>query len=208
MKIVSWNVNGIVACRRKGFLKFLGDTKPDIVCCQEIKTKCPLNTPGYLQFWNPAARSGYAGTLILTRREPLSCKFEMGNEELDGEGRVIALEYRDYYLLNVYVPSINTYSGPDRIDFREKWDTAFREYVSKFSKPVIIAGDFNTVREYIDSYPESEKNVPEGPLFLPKTKANFEQLLSLGVVDVFRTLYPNKEGAYTWWGPKKQKPRR
>jgi len=97
MKIVSWNVNGIVACRRKGFLKFLNDAKPDILCCQEIKTQVPLNTPGYLQCWNTAKQKGYSGTLVLTRREPLSCSYKLGIEELDNEGRLITLEYPDFY---------------------------------------------------------------------------------------------------------------
>ena len=93
LKITSWNVNGIVSCRRKGLLKFLATNKPDIVCLQEVKTKCPLNIPGYLQFWNPAKRPGYAGTLTLAKKEPLSCTFGLGQESLDEEGRLISLEY-------------------------------------------------------------------------------------------------------------------
>ena len=92
MKIISWNVNGIIACRRKGFLRFLADTKPDVVCCQEVKTKCALNTPGYQQFWNPALRSGYSGTLILAKQEPLSWSTGFGNSKFDEEGRLITLE--------------------------------------------------------------------------------------------------------------------
>jgi len=132
MKIVSWNVNGIAACIRKGLSKFLADVRPDILCCQEIKTKCPLN----------------------------------------------------------------------RVEFRGKWDRAFRDFVFELPKPVIMAGDFNVVRAYIDSYPENEKNNPETPLFLPQTKGDFEKLLSCGFVDAFRALYPGREGAYTWWEPK------
>lgn len=105
MKIISWNVNGIAACRRKGFLKFLSDTNPDIVCCQEVRSEIPLNTPGYLQYWNPAKQKGYAGTLILTRREPLSCVKGMGIRRFDDEGRLIALEYKEFYLVDVYVPT-------------------------------------------------------------------------------------------------------
>lgn len=202
MRIVSWNVNGIAACRRKGFLKFLADVKPDILCCQEVKTRCTLHTPGYLQYWNNAKRAGYSGTLVLTRREPLSFSYGMGIEEFDTEGRLITLEYKDYFLVNVYAPSLNPHSAPDRPDFRSAWDTALREYVSKLSKPVIMAGDFNVARAFIDSYPENQKNVPDDPVFQPETRENFEQLLAAGFVDVFRTLYPQKEGAYTWWGPK------
>ena len=101
MKIVSWNVNGIVACRRKGFLRFLADTKPDILCCQEIKTQCPLNTPGYQQFWNKAKQPGYSGTLVLAKQMPLSWSTGFGIEKFDIEGRVITLEYRDFYVVNV-----------------------------------------------------------------------------------------------------------
>lgn len=202
MKIVSWNVNGIAACRRKGLLKFLSDTKPDIACFQEVKTKCALSVPGYRQYWNNAERPGYAGTLVLTRREPITCKFGMGIDELDTEGRLITLEYKDYYVLNVYVPSLNTYSEPSRLEYRNKWDAAFREYISSLPKPVIVAGDCNVTRSYIDSYPENQRNNPDTPLFEPEIRANFEQLLSCGFVDVFRALYPEKEGAYTWWGPK------
>ena len=202
MKIVSWNVNGIAACRRKGLLKFLSDTKPDIACFQEVKTKCALSVPGYRQYWNNAERPGYAGTLVLTRCEPITCKFGMGIDELDTEGRLIILEYKDYYVLNVYVPSLNTYSEPSRLEYRNKWDAAFREYISSLPKPVIVAGDCNVTRSYIDSYPENQRNNPDTPLFEPEIRANFEQLLSCGFVDVFRALYPEKEGAYTWWGPK------
>lgn len=202
MKVVSWNVNGIAACRRKGFLKFLADVKPDIMCCQEVKTKCALNTPGYRQYWNNAERAGYSGTLVLTRREPLSCTCGMGIEEFDREGRLITLEYRDYFIVNVYAPSLNPHSAPDRPDFRSAWDNAFREYVCKLSKPVIMAGDFNVARAFIDSYPENQKNVPDDPIFQPETRDNFEQLLSSGFVDVYRALNPQKAGAYTWWGPK------
>lgn len=119
MKLVSWNLNGLAACRRKGFLRFLAGTAPDIFCCQEIKTKCPLRTPGYFQYWNPAKRKGYAGTLVLARREPLSFALGFGVEELDEEGRFIALEYPAYYILNAYFPSVHPHMGPDRRAYRE-----------------------------------------------------------------------------------------
>lgn len=202
MKIVSWNVNGIEACRRKGFLKFLADAKPDIVCCQEIKTQCSLATPGYMQYWNPAERPGYSGTLTLTKREPIFATFGMGVEQFDAEGRLITLEYKDYYLINVYAPSLNPHSAPDRSDFRIAWDEAFREYVSKLTKPLILCGDFNVTRAHIDSYPDNEKNESDNPLFCSASREGFEQLLSIGLVDAFRALHPRKEGAYTWWGPK------
>lgn len=202
MKIVSWNVNGIVSCRRKGLLKFLASSKPDLVCFQEIKTQCPLTVPGYLQFWNPAKRPGYAGTLTLARKEPLSCAFGLGREELDEEGRLICLEYRDFYVLNIYVPSLNTYSPPDRFAYRRSWDQALREYVVRLPKPAILCGDFNVTRSFLDSYPDNQDNAPTAPFFTSEIRDAFEQLLALGLVDVFRALYPTMEGAYTWWGPK------
>lgn len=202
MKIVSWNVNGLARCRRNGFLKFLSDAKPDVLCCQEIKGQCPLKTPEYLQFWNPAKHSNYSGTLVLTKRQPISFQYGLGIEKFDDEGRLIALEYKDYYIVNVYAPSIHPHNAPDRPDFRREWDTAVREYVTKLPKPVIMCGDFNVAREYIDIYPENQKNTPEDPLFISEERAGFEAFISSGFVDVFRAFYPQKEGAYTWWGPR------
>lgn len=204
MKIASWNVNGIKACLRKGFLKFLSDVKPDIICCQEVKDKgnCALNTPGYFQFWNRGERPGYAGTLTLARKEPLSYTCGMGIEKFDNEGRMITLEYKDFYVVNVYVPSVHPHMHPDRPDFRREWDEALRVYIARLTKPVIIAGDFNATRAWIDSYPQNQKNEPDNPIFCSDVREGFQQLLSIGLVDAFRSLYPSKEGAYTWWGPK------
>ena len=199
MKVVSWNVNGLARCRRNGFLKFLADAKPDVLCCQEIKGECPLNIPGYLLFWNPAKRSNYSGTLVLSRRQPLSCQYGLGIDKFDNEGRLITLEYKDYFILNVYAPNLNTHSSPERLDFRMEWDKSLREFVTKLPKPVIMCGDFNVTREYIDIYPENQKNTPEEPLFQSEERASFETLLSAGYIDVFRAFYPQKEGAYTWW---------
>ncbi len=202
MKIVSWNVNGLARCRRNGFLKFLSDTNPDVLCCQEIKGQCSLKTPEYLQFWNPAKHSNYSGTLVLTKRQPISFQYGLGIEKFDDEGRLIALEYKDYYIVNIYAPSTHPHNAPDRPDFRREWDTAVREYVTKLPKPVIMCGDFNVAREYIDIYPENQKNTPENPLFISEKRAGFEAFISSGFVDAFRTFYPQKEGAYTWWGPR------
>lgn len=192
MKIISWNVNGIIACRRKGFLRFLADTKPDVMCCQEVKTKCALNTPGYQQFWNLAVRSGYSGTLILAKQEPLSWSTGFGNSKFDEEGRLITLEYADYYIINVYVPSVHPHNSPDRPDFRLEWDEALREYIANLPKPVVLCGDFNVTHAYIDSYPENGKNEPDNPLFRSEVRDGFDKLLAAGVVDAFRVLNPNK----------------
>ena len=202
LKIVSWNVNGLAACCRKGFLRFLAAEKPDIMCCQEIKTVRPLNVPGYEQYWNPAQRPGYSGTLVLAKQTPISWSAGFEDGELDEEGRVITLEYRDYYVVNVYVPSIHPHNAPDRPDFRIKWDAALRKYLLGLQKPIILCGDLNATRAYIDSYPENGKNEPDNPLFRSEERASLERLLEFGLIDAFRTLNPSKEGAYTWWGPK------
>ena len=132
----------------------------------------------------------------------MSCSLGFGIKEFDAEGRTITLEYKDYYVVDVYAPSLNPHSNPERPSFRADWDEALREYVCKLPKPVIMAGDFNVTRTFIDSYPENQKNVPDDPFFLPETRENLEQLLAAGFVDVFRALYPQQTGAYTWWGPK------
>ena len=124
MKIASWNVNGLARCRRNGFLKFLADSKPDVLCCQEIKGKCSLKVPGYLSYWYPAKRSNYSVTLVLAKRQPLSCWYGLGIKKFDNEGRLITLEYKDYFIVNVYVPNLIPHSAPDRLDFRIEWDRA------------------------------------------------------------------------------------
>lgn len=202
MKIVSWNVNGLARCCRSGFLKFLADARPDVLCCQEVKGEYPLAVPGYLAYWNLAERANYSGTLVLTKRQPLACRNGLGAERFDREGRMITLEYKDFYLINIYVPNLNPHSSPDRLDFRLQWDKEVREYVRRLQKPVILCGDLNVAREYIDVYPENQKNTPEEPVFLSDERAGLEALLAEGLVDVFRAFYPQKEGAYTWWGPR------
>lgn len=172
------------------------------MCCQEIKTQCPLNTPGYEQFWNPSQERGKSGTLVLARQPPLSWSTGFGIDRFDCEGRLITLEYKDYYIVNVYVPSIHPHNAPDRPDFRLDWDTALREYIAKLPKPVVLCGDLNATSAYIDSYPDNGKNEPDDPLFRSEVRDGLEKLLSVGLVDAFRVLHPNKEGAYTWWGPK------
>lgn len=203
MKIVSWNVNGLEACRKKGFLKFLKATTPDIVCCQETKVnpKFQIKTPGYKQIWNHGKQPGYSGTLVLTIREPLSYSFGFGIEKFDAEGRLITLEFEEYYILNVYTPSIHENNSADRPDYRREWDKALREYVGTLPKPVIMCGDFNATATDIDTYPKPDK-MPDDLFFLPETRDGLLRLLETGFVDVFRETYPTKEGAYTWWGPK------
>ena len=197
MKIASWNVNGLAACKRKGFLRVLANSRADIFCCQEIKAHCPLSTPGYSQFWNPAQRPGYSGTLTLARKEPLSVRYGMGIREFDEEGRLITLEYNGYYIMNVYVP--NSQSGLARLDYRTAWDAALCAFVQSLDKPVILCGDFNVARDFIDVYPAHVQNDPDPPGFQSSEREGMERLLALGLIDVFRTLHPQAEGAYTWW---------
>lgn len=203
MKIVSWNVNGLAACKRKGFLRVLARSCADIFCCQEIKTRCPLSTPGYLQFWNPASRPGYSGTLTLARKAPISVRYGMGIDHFDEEGRLILLEYEEFYVVNVYVP--NSQSGLARLEYRTAWDAALREFLRSLDKPVILCGDFNVARGYIDIYPENLRNEVEPPGFQSQEREGMDQLLGLGLIDVFRTWYPQVEGAYTWWSMRLKK---
>lgn len=203
MKIMSWNVNGLAACKRKGFLKTLFHSKADVFCCQEIKVRCPLSTPGYLQFWNPAKRPGYSGTLTLTKKEPLAVRYGMGIERFDEEGRLIILEYDAFYIINVYVP--NSQSGLARLEYRTAWDVALRNFIRTLDKPIILCGDFNVARSCIDIYPENLRNEPESPGFQSQEREGMEQLLALGLSDVFRTWYPHVEGAYTWWSARLNK---
>ncbi len=202
MKIISWNVNGIVS-RRKSFIKLLKNESPDIFCVQEVKTECLLDVPGYELYWNLAERKGYAGTLVLTKRKPITCIKGIGVEEFDAEGRVTALEFRDFFVVCVYVPSFNTGSPPERREYRLGWYRAFRAYVSSLSKPVILCGDFNVVHETIDFYPEELREDAVLP-FQQEAEAreDFELLIGLGFTDAFRALHPNTEGVYSWWGPK------
>ena len=140
--------------------------------------------------------------MILAKQPPLSWTIGFGIDKFDCEGRLITLEYKDYYIVNVYVPSIHPHNAPDRPDFRLEWDTALREYIVKLSKPVVLCGDLNATRAYIDSYPDNGKNEPDTPFFRSEVREGLEKLISVGLVDAFRVLNPNKEGAYTWWGPK------
>ena len=207
MKLVTWNVNGIKACiKNNGLYTLLNSVKADIYCLQEVKSKAELDIDNYYQFWNLCQnKKGYSGTLVLTKKEPLSVKFGIGNEFMDQEGRCITLEFEDFILINVYVP--NAESGLERKSFRSEWDTAFFEYVKTTEKPLIICGDFNVARESIDIYPENLRNIPNPPGFLPEVRSAMEHLLERAkLYDVYRTLHP--EGiSYTWWSNRMHKRR-
>jgi len=201
MKMVSWNVNGLRSCLDKGLLNYLRGASPDIIAIQETKVNARLSDvelPGYTAEWAFAERPGYSGTLCLFRRKPLSIAHGLGNTELDQEGRLIRLEYKDFYFVCVYVP--NSQGGLTRWCYRLDWDTAFRDYIESLqtSKPVIVAGDFNVAHNFIDIYPENLRNVEKPYGFLTEERDGFNTLLEIGLVDIFRELHPDA-GAYSWW---------
>lgn len=200
MRFVSWNVNGIRACVKKGFEESFSNLDADIFCIQESKMQkdqLKLDTPGYHQYWNYAIRKGYSGTAIFTKQEPVSVKNGLGIEEHDQEGRLITLDMGDYYFITVYVP--NSQNELKRLDYRMKWEDDFREYVSGLSKekPVIICGDMNVAHKEIDlKNPASNHH---NPGFSDEERGKFQELLDAGFVDTFRYKYPDQRDIYSWW---------
>ena len=200
MRFVSWNVNGIRACVKKGFEESFSNLDADIFCIQESKMQkdqLKLDTPGYHQYWNYAIRKGYSGTAIFTKQEPVSVKNGLGIEEHDQEGRLITLDMGDYYFITVYVP--NSQNELKRLDYRMKWEDDFREYVSGLSKekPVIICGDMNVAHKEIDlKNPASNHH---NPGFSDEERGKFQELLDVGFVDTFRYKYPGQRDIYSWW---------
>lgn len=200
MKLISWNVNGLRACIKKGFYDFFKEIDADIFCVQETKMQqgqIEVIVDGYEQYWNSAVKKGYSGTAIFTRLKPISVAYNIGIEEHGNEGRVITLELEDFYLVNVYTP--NAQRGLERIEYRMAWDDAFREYVSKLDekKPVIICGDLNVAHNEID-LKNAKSNIGNAG-FSYEERGKFEELLDAGFTDSFRHLYPDVTGAYTWW---------
>jgi len=200
MKLISWNVNGIRACIKKGFLEFFKDSDADIFSIQETKLQAgqiDLDVPGYYQYWNYAVKKGYSGTAIFTRREPLEVHYGIGIEEHDQEGRVITLEFGDFYLVNVYTP--NAQRGLARLDYRMAWEKDFQTYLKELDtrKPVILCGDLNVAHQEIDlKNPDSNR---KNAGFTDEERAKMTELLSAGFLDSFRHFYPDVTGAYTWW---------
>lgn len=200
MKLISWNVNGLRACLSKGFLDFFNSEEADIFCVQETKMQkdqADIDTPGYYQFWNSAEKKGYSGTAVFTKTEPLSVHLGLGIEEHDKEGRVITLEFDDFYLINVYAP--NSQRGLTRLEYRMTWEDVFREYINKLNtiKPVIICGDLNVAHNEIDIKNPKANNKNAG--FTPEERDKLTELLQNGLTDSFRKVYPDKVNAYTWW---------
>lgn len=197
MKAVTWNVNGLKSCMDKGLMEFIRTSKADFYCFQEIQGRCQLDTPGYEQYWNLAERKGYSGTLTLAKEKALRVQMELPGNGLNHEGRLIALEYEDFWIINVYVP--NSQSSLGRAAYREAWDAALYDFLTSLEKPIILCGDFNVARTYIDVYPENLRNEEDPPGFIASERDSMEHLLAAGFVDVFRFRYPEQEGAYTWW---------
>ncbi|MGC9327160.1 MAG: exodeoxyribonuclease III, partial [Candidatus Hinthialibacter sp.] len=194
MRLMSWNVNGIRAILKKGFLDFLSGEDPDILCIQEMRAlpeQVDLSLNGYHVFWNPAERKGYSGTAVFTKIEPIQASFGKGAPRHDAEGRVITLEYDDFFLVNVYTP--NAGRKLERLAYRsQEWDPAFLQYVKTLeqSKPVVFCGDLNVAHKEIDlANPKSnEKNTG----FLPEEREWIDKYLDHGFVDAYRQFYPEK----------------
>ncbi len=200
MKFISWNVNGLRAIVKKGFLDIFYALDADFFCLQETKLQegqIDLDLPGYYQYWCYAEKKGYSGTAIFTKHEPLSVTYNLGIPEHDTEGRCITLEYPEFYLVCVYTP--NAQDGLRRIDYRMSWDDAFREHLEglDLQKPVIVCGDMNVAHQEIDL--KNPKANVGNPGFSDEERGKFTQLLESGFTDTFRFLYPDLEGAYSWW---------
>lgn len=200
MKLISWNVNGLRAVVRKDCLDDFLDLDGDVLCLQEIKLQegqIDLELEGYQQYWNYAEKKGYSGTAIFTRIKPLSVRYGLDIEEHDNEGRMITLEFEDFYLINVYTP--NSQRGLKRLEYRMKWEDDFRYYVKNLDKvkPVIICGDLNVAHNEIDlKNPSSNR---KNPGFTDDERGKMTELLGVGFIDSFRYFYPDLEDAYTWW---------
>lgn len=200
MKLISWNVNGLRACVTKGFLDFFKEADADIFCLQETKLQpgqIELDLPGYHQFWNSAEKKGYSGTAIFTKQEPLSVSYGIGIEEHDHEGRVITLEFPEYYVVTVYTP--NSQRELTRLDYRMRWEDDFLSYLKGLeeNKPVIFCGDLNVAHKEIDlKNPKTNRN---NAGFTDQERAKMTALLERGFVDTFRYFYPDQTGIYSWW---------
>ncbi len=200
MKLISWNVNGLRACITKGFYDFFQQEDADIFCLGETKMQpeqAVIETPGYHQYWNSAVKKGYSGVAIFCKEEPLSVSYGLGIEEHDQEGRVITLEFKDFYLVNVYTP--NSKDGLLRLDYRMIWEDAFRNHLNRLDekKTVIVCGDMNVAHQEIDL--KNPKTNRKNPGFTDEERNKMTELLASGFTDSFRALYPDKTDAYSWW---------
>ena len=200
MKLISWNVNGLRACMGKGFPEFVAEAEPDLLCLQETKLQAgqlELELSGYRQYWNYAEKKGYSGTAVFSRQEPLAVTYGLGQEEHDREGRLITLEFEDFFLVTVYTP--NAQEKLARIDYRLRWEEAFREQLVRLDgrKPVVICGDMNVAHQEIDLKNPGPNRGNAG--FSDEDRGAFGRLLEAGFTDTFRLLHPDATGAYSWW---------
>lgn len=200
MKFISWNVNGLRACVQKGFLDFFNSIDADFFCIQESKLQAgqiDLDLPGYHQYWNYAEKKGYSGTAIFAKNEPLSVSYGIGIDEHDKEGRIITLEYDNFYLVTCYTP--NSQNELKRLPYRMQWEDDFREYLKTLDakKPVILCGDLNVAHNEIDL--KNPKNNRKNAGFSDEERSKMTELLSSGFTDTFRYFYPDAEGIYSWW---------
>lgn len=199
-QFISWNVNGLRACVGKGFLDFLKEADADIFCIQESKLQAgqiDLDLPGYHQYWNYAEKKGYSGTAVFSKEEPVSVSYGMGIEKHDHEGRVITLEFKDYYFVTVYTP--NSQDQLARLSYRMEWEEDFLAYLKALeaSKPVVFCGDLNVAHKEIDL--KNPKSNRKNAGFTDEERAKFTALTEAGFIDTFRHFYPDLENAYSWW---------
>lgn len=200
MKLISWNVNGLRACVGKNFMEFFEEAGADIFCVQETKLQegqIEMNLPGYFQYWNYAEKKGYSGTAVFTKEEPLSVAYGLGIEEHDKEGRVITLEYPEFYFVTVYTP--NSQNELRRLSYRMKWEDDFRAYLNGLAekKGVIVCGDMNVAHQEIDL--KNPKTNRKNAGFTDEERGKMMELLESGFIDSYRAFYPDREGVYSWW---------
>lgn len=200
MKLISWNVNGLRAAVGKGFLDYFKQENADIFCLQETKLQAgqiDLELEGYYQYWNYAEKKGYSGTAIFTKKQPLTVTYGLGIDEHDKEGRVITLEFENFFMITVYTP--NSQEALARLDYRMKWEDDFRDYLLKLNaiKPVIVCGDLNVAHKEIDL--KNPKTNRKNAGFSDEEREKMSKLLESGFIDTFRYFYPDLTGAYSWW---------
>lgn len=200
MKCISWNVNGLRAVMKKGFMDTFAALDADIFCLQETKLQegqIEMDLPGYHQYWNYADKKGYSGTAIFTKEEPISIAYGMGIDEHDHEGRLITLEFADFYFVTCYTP--NSQNELARLPYRMKWEDDFRAYLQGLNetKPVILCGDLNVAHEEIDL--KNPKTNRKNAGFSDEERSKMTQLLQAGFTDTWRHFYPDREGVYSWW---------
>ncbi|MFK4784459.1 exodeoxyribonuclease III [Fusobacterium sp. MFO224] len=200
MKFISWNVNGIRACVKKGFLDFFNEADADIFCLQETKVQAgqiELELEGYHQYWNYAERKGYSGTALFTKKKPIEVTYGMGIEEHDNEGRIITAEYEEFYFVTIYTP--NSKTKLERLDYRMVWEDEFKSYLKELEKvkPVIFCGDLNVAHKEIDL--KNPKANRKNAGFTDEERGKFDNLVNDGFIDTFRYFYPDAIERYSWW---------